>query len=226
MSEGGETVEQIPTNTVEKSIVDKIGGSIIDDNQFQEFREQNGFTNGFHGTWRSGENSVYLYTKRGFLVDTEQQAQASLKAVRHLTEKGILYPNTQWGIYHTDRDQYQLFAVTRELEGWNPDINGKGSRGWVKTNIGESQNYRGLLDEDSHILKWMRRIDPGFDPNKDSNKKPNKGLIELLNVFEASHSDNWGWDSDGKLYPIDIEVVSVEGERNQDIVNKWVAKNK
>lgn len=210
------------TVPIEQKIIQSIKGQIISEERFKIFQEEKGFIDAFHGTWKSEKAPAYLYVKPGFLVDTKEQAQDSLRLVEHLTEKGTFYPQTQWGIHKTDENKFQLFAVTRKLDRWDPNLNGQGRRQMLKRNIGDASLYEGLLDEDSHVLQWMRRIDPSFDP--DNPKEGN--IVDLLNIFEASHSDNWAWDEKGILYPIDVEVVSLNREDNaQKIIADW-AKNK
>lgn len=208
--------------TPESSVIGQLGKTIINEEQFHEFRERNGFTDGFHGTFKQKEKHLYLYTyKPDHEVDTQQQAQNSLTVIRYLTEKGILYPHTQWGAYQTKDGKYQLFAVTRKLERYDAQLNGRDGRSLVK-DIGNS--YQGLLDEDSHVLEWVRRIDLNFDPKKE--KSPENELIDLLNIWEASHSSNWAWDEKGRLFPIDVEVVRVVGEKRQQVIKRWLEKNK
>ena len=204
--------------TPEMSIISSVKDTILDEQQFRDFRESNGFTDGFHGTWESQNTHTFLYVKPDYLLESEKQAQDALRVVRVLTEKGALYPSTEWGVFQTKDNQYQLFAITRRLEQWDPKLNGQGGRQVLKTNIGESNNYQGMFDEDSHILEWMKRVDPNYNPTSEIEI----GLTPLLNIFEASHSDNWAWDENGKLYPIDIEVISVAKSYSQQAINKWI----
>ncbi len=69
----------------------------------------------------------------------------------------------------------------------------------------------------------MRRVDPQYDPSKPEEN----GATQLLNIFEASHSDNWAWDEQGTLYPIDVEVVSFNRwENSVDKMSQWLQEQK
>ena len=146
--------------------------------------------------------------------------------LKFLTEREILYPSTRWGIYETPTGDYQLFPITRKLEVWTPAGQIKEGRDKLRRDgVGESNLYRELLTEGSHVLEWFRRIDPEFDGTKVPSKN---SLVNILNPFEASHSDNWGWDENGRLYPIDVETISLVNQFQEvdPVVEEWVKDHK
>jgi hypothetical protein len=107
------------------------------------------------------------------------------------------------------------------LEAWTPEGHEKEGRDKVRRNIGANTHYKELFTEGSHVLEWYRRLDSESDPEALPSKK---SLTCLLNPFEASDSSNWGWDENGKLYPVDVETVSVINRNTGEIepvVEKW-----
>jgi hypothetical protein len=80
---------------IESEIMSSIEGQIINLERFKEFMSENGFTSGRRGTFESEEKGAFLYIKRCFLVKTKQDAENSLSVLKHLTEKGMLYPSTK-----------------------------------------------------------------------------------------------------------------------------------
>ena len=65
------------------------------------------------------------------------------------------------------------------------------------------------MSPESHITRWFRRVDPAYDPAEG----PKDQYARLLNWAEASHTDNWGLDTEtNRFYPIDIEVIDLPKE--------------
>lgn len=212
------------TANIESEIISSVGNEIIDQEKFKDFMLQNGFAVGRRGTFESKEKGVYLYIKQCLLVKTEKEAQDSLLFLKYLTEKGIVYPSTEWGVYKNKIGEYQIFGLTRKLEVYTPEGQTKEGRDVLKRDISAGNSYLGLFDEDSHVLEWLRRIDKDFDADK---KESIESICTVLNPLEASHSSNWAWDEKGKLYPIDVEVISLvehDGKINPQ-VEKWVKRN-
>ena len=214
-------LEKVPSVTTPESLFfTGINATILGEDQFKSIKTEHGFTSGFRGTWKSERDGLYLYVKGKMNFENESQAVDSLHMAQYLTAKDVLYPHTQWGIYKTLEGRYQLFAVTRELEGWTPEGDKVPGRQKVLADIGEE--YNNIFCEGSHVLEWMKRVDPDFDPNS----RPKNELVLLLNWVEASHRDNWAWDEKGKLYPIDIEVLSLGAEEYQLIIANWAKADK
>lgn len=197
------------------------GIPILTEDQFLKAKEENGYIEGFHGTYKSPEKNSYLYIKPKFLLEAEEQTYNSLAALRYLTSKGILYPETRWGAFKTKKGEFQIFAVTKKLEAWNPEKNTESGRQKVSIDIGQDTSYQNIFAEGSHVLEWVRRIDPEFDPEQE----PKNDFVMVLNPFEASHSDNWAWDENGKLYPIDIEVIDLNNAESQERISRWARSN-
>lgn len=179
-----------------------------------------GFTNGRRGTFWTPDRSRFLYQKSCHRVPTAQQARETLALLRHVTVLGVLYPGTQWGNYADEDGSFQLFAITPGLtvcsRGEPEAVPGRQAIKRIPSKL------EGIFDEDSHILDWYRRLDPDFDAN--TAPEPNS-LVWLLNPFEASHADNWGWDENGKLFPVDVEVVDIANTPDKlNIVHNWYSQ--
>lgn len=68
------------------------------------------------GTYRSGDGYVYLYAKKGFITGTKERAEEILAEVRDMTSRGMLLPETKWGIFQRTSGAFHVFAITRKLE--------------------------------------------------------------------------------------------------------------
>jgi hypothetical protein len=60
------------------------------------------------------------------------------------------------------------------------------------------------MQDESHLLAWYKKIDPNFVPGQPI---PENSLLYHLNWTEASNHNNWGWDVEGEIFPIDVEVL-------------------
>lgn len=210
-------------NTNKNETQENAQEDILDFESFDKFRKENGFDDGRRGTLFSKEKNLYLYIKSCFELKDEKQARESLKVIKHLTGLGIFQPDTKFGIYQNKTGGYQIFPIMPKLEEWDLEKNNKDGRKNV-LNTGRAETSDSILSDGSHIKEWMQRI-PGNE--KISNEiEPNKdNLVNLLNIYEASNRSNWGWDKEGKLYPIDVEVVSLNDDYSQDIIKKWIQQN-
>lgn len=183
----------------------RIPDGIVTGEDFVKWGKEAGYGNGRRGTYHNEDS--YLYVKSCHEVQAEEDVGVALEAVRYLTSKGVLHPDTQWGVFKRETE-YQLFAVSPKLEAFMLDDH-LGTE--HETRLGKPYGVEG-----SHIHEWCRRVDPDFDPNKDVDKD---SLLRLLNLFEASHTDNWGWDENGTLYPVDVEVIDIS--TGLDVAKRW-----
>jgi len=115
-------------------------------------------------------------------------------------------------VYRTAEDDFQLFANTPALVNhWDnkraPDPSRQPLYGVAYGDFGE----------DSHLANWVRRLDPSYT----SFTEGRRSLTRLLNTVEATHPDNWGWDGNGTLYPVDVEVLDIAGPDRQSLVHRW-----
>lgn len=169
---------------------------------------ENGFTHGRQGTFWDAEDRAesqnFLYIKPCHIVPSEAAAAEALAFTRALTERGIFYQETQWGILKRSDDEYQLFASTPRLGDFLDDA----PSGELPT--------PGYLDDQVHKLR--DKIDPELDPQQDP---PKDSILTLLNQTEASHSNNWGWGPDGQPYPIDVEIIQFSSPDQQMALHNW-----
>ncbi|MCX6727498.1 MAG: hypothetical protein NTX11_01635 [Candidatus Saccharibacteria bacterium] len=194
---------------------------IISQEQFDEYRKEEGFNDGFHGTfWKfdeAGNKTEFLYVKPCHKVNTLDEATEAVALLRYATDAGVLFPDTQWGIREDTDGRYQLYASTPKLISYGenqskPDP----SREPVKT---YGPPYADLFDEESQVLAMYRRLDPDFDP---AVGPAPESILQLLNPFEAAHADNWGWDETGRAYPIDVEILDVSSsDKTSAIIHDW-----
>ena len=172
--------------------------------EFRAWKEKQGFEVGHKGTAYNPEKKAYLYTKSAWVVSDLDQAEKSLKVLGILKDNKIIHPGTEFGLSTTDDGRVQVFGVIRELEEYSAEKNGIESRQALKTGINELNMY----DPDSHVVSWIRRAVPDYDPNT-PNYNP---ILTILSDAEARHTHNWAWDKDGTAYPIDMEVIHLNDE--------------
>lgn len=172
--------------------------------EFRSWKEKEGFDVGHRGTAYNQEKKAYLYAKSAWVVSDIDQAQKSLKVLGILKDHKMLHPGIEFGLSTTDDGRVQVFGVMRELEEYSAEKNGIDSRQTLKTGIIEQNMY----DNDSHVVTWIRRAVPDFDPNT-PNYNP---ILTILSDAEARHTHNWAWDKDGIAYPIDMEVIHLNDE--------------
>lgn len=152
-----------------------------------------GFRDGKKGTFHNDD--TYVYVKGEHKVGDEADVDQTLALARELTSLGAIHPASRWGVFRTDEGEYQLFAVSPRLEAWQLEKELLGSY--------KERPARPVQDE-AHITKWLQRIDADYTPDQ---PVPEGSLVSFLNRAEASNPDNWGWDEDGRLFPVDVEVI-------------------
>lgn len=199
---------------------------IVSQEDFIKFKQDAGYTRGHHGTFQSDKDRTYLYEKRQYILSSEDEVTQSLKLLNYFKQKGIFHPATKWGTYKTTNGDFQIYTIMPELEVCsNLKAIPEGRQKFIKRAPDQQEHewYNDLLlREDSHVLEWYRRLDPNFDGTKDVVKGEGNQLTSLLNPFEASHTDNWGWDTEtGKLYPVDMEVISLNETPDRIVINNW-----
>lgn len=206
-----------------KKLLEKTQEEVLNFDSFDKFRKENSFNDGRRGTFFSKEKDLYLYIKSCFELKDEKQARDSLKVLKYLTNLGILHPDTKFGIYCNKDGGYQIFIVMPKLEEYDLEKNNTEGREKV-LDTGRAEISNNILSNESHIKEWMQRI-PGNENISDEIQPDEDNLVNLLNIFEASNRNNWGWDKNGKLYPVDVEVISISDDYSQDIIKKWIQKD-
>jgi hypothetical protein len=190
------------------------------------------------GTMRNNESFLY-YKKRCLQIEVEEDVHAALGVARYMTAKGMLHPATRWGAF-ANQDMYHLFAVSPKLHSW--------SLSPTRTEQIE-RIEKPYTDESSAKLEWVRRLDSTAWVESVKPARPARSvthidafddfygearpvdvvrsrhpLAGLLNLHEASHSNNWGWDDNGTTYPVDVEVVDLN--RDMNTVRTWHAERR
>jgi hypothetical protein len=228
----GETVTLDPGDTYS---VPNVPTSILTTEEVQNWASEQGFGNGKRGTYHN--ESSFLYIKSCHSLKRVEDVAPALEAVSHMTASGILHPATQWGVFERGPSDYQLFAVSPKLQSWSQ-------------NGFSASETRQLKKPYPARLEWIRRLDPAADVitvtpvidrkdefsdfddwgdsdghvpmpyDKIQSKNP---LADTINLYEASHADNWGRDNKGRLYPIDVEVIRINGTREMDAIREWQA---
>jgi len=215
----------------EERVIAPVKGRVITFDEFEAFREGNEFswrTN--RGTASNPDFSLYLYAKPGFKANTEIQAKNNLQLLERVTQFGLFYPNTQWGIFQGEVEKFHIFGIARRLATEIP-LTSEGkkwqrllSRRELTKDLGHEPSsdewYHALfLHRNSHFKMWLDRVTARdlFTPDE---KQELQKFLYLTNFAEASHTTNWGWDPEtGQLYPLDLEIISLEGEEANRIVN-------
>jgi|AntRauTorckE6833_2_1112554.scaffolds.fasta_scaffold00016_101 hypothetical protein len=184
----------------EHTMLTPSGEPIISGEQFVNRATELGFGNGKRGTYHNKDS--FLYIKSCHEINDVDNVDAALLVARQLTEKGAIHPDSSWGVIQNERG-YQLFVISPRLEPWT-----------LEGAISGQYEDRPLVPEDrpfvpdggKHIDAWIKSIDERYEPGQEL---PGDSLAKYLNLHEASHSDNWGWDNDGALYPVDVEVINL-----------------
>ncbi len=166
------------------------------------YREHQGFTDGFRGTYTNADHSRYLYEKPSFLFDSKDAAQSTAEALRIFTDRGVFHPNTMWSIGKGEAGGFQVLATMPAL----------------KVPLGG-----GVIEDPSKnpkLVAIMERLDPTVDEDDIEGGLFNElSPLRILNYQELSHGDNWGQDPQtGNWYVSDIESVFVEGQQAQAIL--------
>lgn len=100
---------------IEERIMEGKDNHLFPYQKFEEFRNHQGFVHGHRGTYPSERGDAFLYIKNGFQTDTQEKARSRLALLRFLTSKGIVSPNTRWGVFIT-KGVYQIFVISRKLD--------------------------------------------------------------------------------------------------------------
>lgn len=190
---------------------------ILSADEMTEWAKDNGFGHGKRGTFHTDGREAYLYVKHCLSVDNEADVEPALAMARHLTAAGILHPATRWGVYKRADDDFQLFPVS-------PGINAMTNDDLYEDPDGFSSFRVPANAEGSHLLEWCRRVDPDYTPTTKflrNEKVPEGSLVRVLNLIEASYTENWGYDENGMFYPVDVEVIQIG--RHMDIIRNWYA---
>lgn len=200
--------------------VPSIPKGILSADDLNQWAKEHNFGNGKRGTYHN--ETSYLYLKWCNEVDREEDVEPALAVARELTTKGVLHPATQWGVYKKPGDNggFQLFPVSPKLKAFS-----------LSDAVYEDKHadrlHRPITDPESVLQEWVRRIDPDYSGEQEEGPygsmkvKSDEPLASLLNTFEASHAENWGWDTDGAMYPVDVEVVNIAS--NINVVRQWYA---
>lgn len=195
------------TRGIEERIMGSASNRVLASEEFGDFIQRSGFAHFKRGTYQLADKSAFLYDKHAHIATSEEEARMKLRVLRHLTNLGVLYPATKWGIHQTQDHNFQMFAITRGLHTFHPDD--------------PLYNQAPSISPDySHVWEWFKRADPNLEVNNDLS------LALLLNPNEALHLKNWGWDSStGVLYPIDVEVIDFEDDEAVKVVRQWCLQN-
>lgn len=207
---------------------------LFTEEEFTAFIKEKGFHPVKRGTFCALDERHFLYAKYGFVFPTQDQAEKNLAFIRFLTNKGILHPGTCWAVARS-KGEYQLFGITRRLEvPSETDLPKEGQDIMVTAELLKHEDHKTILTDyallgkqfthpESHLLRWYRRLYPDLTLEANGSFDANTPLLDVLDIIEASHTNNWGRDVDGTLYPIDVEVVNLESE--QSLVDGWAIEH-
>jgi hypothetical protein len=194
-------------------------GQPISKKDLNAWAKSKGFTHGRAGIYWDAEerpdSENFLSVKGCHRFGNIEPAVEGLALLRELTERGVFYPATRWGMVNDNDGTYQLFAMTPKLES-EPSYSPTGQREEYETvtiNL-DGQNR----SEWTRLLDLYQRIDPNFDR---TNGPEPTSITSLVNHTEASQGYNWGWAEDGQAYPIDTEVIHLSGAREEAILHNW-----
>jgi hypothetical protein len=180
---------------------------ILSQTEFNKWLQDQKYTHFTRGTYRNESN--YAYIKPCHTLDSATDVEAGLAFARLVTTKGILHPGTQWGAYKLDdKPGYQLVPVSPVLHVQSPAGNRTESE----------HEFRAPYIPGSHIDQWVKRLDPAVESDQ---AVVDGSLVRALNVQEALHPDNWGWDETGTNYPVDVEVLDIAGSIG--MIRQWYA---
>jgi len=180
------------------------------------------------GTYENSTEKKFLYTKKCHRADTQEQAEANVGVLRHLTQQGMFHPETQWNYYKGKDGVYHVFGIMPALETKDdgaPNKQKMFTRKTLAAQLGRPPTdaewiNNSLTNPESHIGEWLHRVEPGYDLKEE----PTNPLLLTINPFEAAHGHNWGWDpKTGRLYPLDVEVVSFEDPSEKKVARDWLA---
>ena len=227
-----ERPRRIPTP--EETMFEGKENHLFSQDEFKAFLVKNDFHTVRRGTFCTSDKRHFLYAKHGFIFKTREDAEKNLGMIRFLTEKGVVFPGTRWAVTESREGYYQIFGITRGLAVVRGDeLPEEGKETLVTWALLQRDGYTESSDQgdvidakfkhpNSHLLSWYQRIYPELAAD-DPNPHEKAPLMHMLNIWEASHSDNWGRDTDGTLYPVDVEVISPEFQ--QPLVNSWAVEH-
>lgn len=178
-------------------------GTIRSREELADTLERFGFRHYKQGTYKSDAERAYLYLKKGGIYPTEAEARTFLDAVRKLTEHGVLFPETKWGIVKRESGNFHVFAVTRALQ----------------------QSYAGPQDVWASLPRPLAKVlweRAGVNADDINGEFENPAsFIHYIEPGETNHSNNWGWSAErNTFYPIDVEVVMQGGPGDMEASNR------
>jgi hypothetical protein len=206
--------EDIPVHHgVESKIFETFGNDeIIPSDIFQKTLRHFKFEHVKRGTSRSKELGAYVYQKPGGIYDTIECAQEFLAGAHELTKRGVLFPETKWGIYERPNGHFHVFAITRELQ---PMRSGP-EEDWNRLNrplYDELYIRAGILDRDDDQMQKNEKIKRELE-NQNS-------FVRYLDNGETGHANNWGYSDElRQFFPIDVEVIMFGGSKKMRASNR------
>jgi hypothetical protein len=188
-----EGVERV--GSIEKRIAGEFGFSddrALSHEDFEASLTRLGFKHYKKHTYFSESLKAYAYRKEGAIVASYDDAQLLLKVVRDLTEKGLLYPETEWGVVQRPSGNFHVIAITRSLVRFTEGPQDLWSA--LKRPLGQELFARvGVGDAEGEIARAYE------DP---------QSPLYHIDYGEAGHGNNWAWAPDKqRYYPIDVEVI-------------------
>ncbi len=191
-----EEYDRITTSGPEADFKAMIGErSVLAFDEFKKLVKDAGLVHFKAGTYHTPDKQLWLYAKKGFYSRTIEQAQADKITAEALTERGVVFPGTKWGIYQTENGNYHLFAYTRGLKHSSSDA---------------AAFDVSILMEDLSVRVGIKDPDTG-EFLKDAR------YISNFNYREANHSQNWGFSPElGQYFPVDVEVIEFETADNRE----------
>jgi len=220
MTEKFSDQSRLPTDPIDvKPDEEVFSGQPISKKDVNTWAKSKGFTQGRSGIYWDAEDRPdsknFLSIKGCHRFENIEPAKEGLALLRYLTEKGVFYPSTQWGMFTDNDGAYQLFAMTPRLGSFLSDS----PTGQLEQYETVTINFNGQnRSEWTRLLDLYQRIDPKFDQTIGP---VHTSINSLVNPTEASQGDNWGWGVDGQAYPIDTEVIELSGAQQQAILHNW-----
>jgi hypothetical protein len=225
---------------------------VISGQELNDWAEGNNFRAHKRGTLTNGE--AFAYVKYCHEVKQEADVEPALSAMRELTRIGMLHPATKWGAFkRDDSSSYQLFAVAPRLTTMANLKPGDASAEFEQVRKPYSDESSAKLDWVRRLdpSATVEKVIPEPPPKRTTSTEPiydffggdggsyaggsppardeiitDHPLAKLINLVEAGHTDNWGWDERG-TYPIDVEVINIVnlagGEEKMEAIREWYA---
>lgn len=241
MNETEQIDQQVVKKTAESPFAGK--GEVFNVEQEQEWLKVNGYEPVKAGTYYSPESETFYYHKIGFETKEQAEAEAGMVILRGLAEIGVAHPQTKIGLVKTQHG-FDVVATMPKIVAVNPeslkvplserppalqkfyDV-ANADRAFGKSE-GKLDYAFQLIENDTHMRDWLRRLMPGFS-GEDASEAAML-VTDTLNIAEAAEFDNWGYDPESQvLYPVDFEVfkpVIQLSSENQQKVAEMIASNK